>query len=272
MSQFVGAVLRAVAMIVIVAMPAVMLPGSHDSDYFAALACLAVGCLVMAEYTATYPGLIEFRDAPPYNRFRAITAFAVLFLLTVVGVHAQGAESTLAILLRAVGHSVGAALDFSFSPVRLMLLTVADGEARVAEVLTPMLGLAAVVGVAAVGLFAALMRATGWPLGRGRLNLWTNLPLFDPVAGEDVAERLRKSAAVNYSFAFLSPFLVPLGIEVGGEIVGTHSGADMQVMVWTVAIWVLAPVCFAMRAMALGKIVGMIEAQRRAAAPTATPA
>lgn len=270
MTQFVGASLRAFVMMVLVAMPALMLPGTGDTDYFAALACLAVGGLVMAEYTTTCPGLIEFRDAPPYNRIRALTALSVLFGLSVVGIEVQGGGSTLAVLLAALGHGVGGLLDFPFSPVRLMLLSASDSAGEMRWVLQCMLGLAFVIGAFAVICAAFAMRVMGWPLGRGRLNLWTNLPFFDPIAGDDVAERLRKSAAINYSFAFLSPFIVALGVEMSGDALALSTAADLQTMVWVVTVWVLAPVCLAMRAMALARIADMIEAQRRT--PAASPA
>ncbi len=54
-----------------------------------ALVALFAGVLTFVEYNSAYPGLVEFRDAPPFNRVRFLMLFSTVFLLTVI---ARGEE------------------------------------------------------------------------------------------------------------------------------------------------------------------------------------
>ena len=76
-SRLAGAALRAFLVMVLVATPSVILSGQGaDGREVVALMALFAGVLTFVEYNATYPGLVEFRDAPPFNRIR----FLMLFL------------------------------------------------------------------------------------------------------------------------------------------------------------------------------------------------
>ena len=73
MSHVAQSFLRGLLVAVFVLLPAILLPGiSQDVAQAATLIALISAAVVMAEYAA-YPGLIEFRDAKPYNRMRFAT-------------------------------------------------------------------------------------------------------------------------------------------------------------------------------------------------------
>ena len=84
-SRMTGAAVRAFLVMVLVATPSVILPGiGTDTKQMVALVALFAGALTFAEYNATYPSLVEFRDAPPFNRIRFLMLLAIVFTLSVV--------------------------------------------------------------------------------------------------------------------------------------------------------------------------------------------
>ena len=75
-SRLAGAALRAFFVILLIAAPSLILPGTTtDVSQIVTLVALFGAALTFFEYSSTYPGLVEFRDAPPFNRIR----FASLF-------------------------------------------------------------------------------------------------------------------------------------------------------------------------------------------------
>ena len=70
-SRLTGAVVRAFFVILLIAAPSVILPGTTaDVSQIVTLVALFGAGLTFFEYSSTYPGLVEFRDAPPFNRIR----------------------------------------------------------------------------------------------------------------------------------------------------------------------------------------------------------
>ena len=63
----------------------VILPGiGTDTKQIVALMAMFAGALVFMEYNAVYPSLVEFRDAPPFNRVRFLMLFGTVFCLTII--------------------------------------------------------------------------------------------------------------------------------------------------------------------------------------------
>ena len=119
-SRLLGAIIRAVLVVALIALPSVlMVEVSSDTKQLVTLAALLAGMLTFAEYNAIYPSLIEFRDAAPFNRLRygmILTSVAALSLVAGdVDLPPFVIENAAALGLR-----VGAAMDFPFSPVRLL--------------------------------------------------------------------------------------------------------------------------------------------------------
>ncbi|MDZ4096426.1 MAG: hypothetical protein U1D35_16125 [Paracoccaceae bacterium] len=248
---------------VLVATPSVLLPGTGiDGKQMVALVALFAGALTFVEYNATYPGLIEFRDAPPFNRVRFIVLFGTVFLLTVIAKSATD-PTTLTILVEAVGILIGQAMDFPYSPVRLATLMMADNapEAQVAAVRTAA-GMSYLISLIGLSFFVVLLKLNGWPNRSGAFNVWVNLPTFDPTTGGDVVARLERDARVNIALGFLLPFLIPAVVKIGADGFEPLMLTSPQTLIWTMTAWAFLPVSLFMRGIAMGKIADMIREKR----------
>ena len=81
-SQLPGATARAFLIVLLLLTPSLLLgeSSSQISDTILLLAMFGA-IFVFVEYAAIYPGLVEFRDAPPFNRVRfAMLFFSVLLI------------------------------------------------------------------------------------------------------------------------------------------------------------------------------------------------
>lgn len=261
-----SAVVRAFLVALLLLIPALLLPEiGSDSAQFALLAAMLAALLVFFEYNSAYPSYLEFRYAPPFNRLRFGALVLTVFGLTMAFRHAyQPSQLThiCASLTTIIGHS----LDFPYSPVRLVLLTVADsnaagmvGQTRVAA------GTAYFMSILLVFAFTLVVRMLNWPSRNGAFNVWINLPLFDPTTGGDVVARLQKDARVNVVLGFLLPFLVPALVKALGSYIDLGAMENPQTLIWTVSIWAFVPASMMMRGVALGRIAEMIAQKRRRA-------
>ena len=263
-SRLAGALLRAIFVMVLIATPSVLLPGTNsDGKQMVALVALFAGMLTFVEYNATYPGLIEFRDAPPFNRVRFMILFLTVFTLTVIAKSAVE-PTTLSTLLRALAVIVGQALDFPYSPVRLAKLMMADGasEAQTLAVLMAA-GVSYLISLIGLSFFVILLKLRGWPSNTGVFNVWVNLPTFDPTAGGDVVDRLERDARINLALGFLLPFLIPAVVKIGSSGFEPLSMTSPQTLIWTMTAWAFLPASLFMRGIAMGKIAGMIRDKRK---------
>jgi hypothetical protein len=262
-TRLAGALVRALMAGALVALPPLMLGGAGGATQIAALFAMLAVAFVGSEYLAAAPSVVEFRDAPPYNRIRfAALAAAVATMAAILG----GAEATILRLLAALGGRLGEALDLPASPVTLLMGLIAAGEdAEGAAALRACAAVAYAASLAMVGVFAILIRLGGWP-GREVFNVWVNLPQFDPFAGGDVVERLHRDAAVNLSLGISLPFLVPAAIGLVAPPAARLAGGDPVTLIWVVALWAFLPANLVMRGIALGRVASLIAAQRARAA------
>jgi len=258
-----GAVLRAVLMAALVAVPALMLPGSDDTGQIVMLMALLAGVLTFLEYRAAWPIVVEFRDAPPFNRIRFVALFVTVAALALIF---RGGDdpSTLTRLLAFLGTRVSHLLDFPYSPVRLVVISLSDmvgpetlEQARVAA------GLSYLISLLMLTALALAMWLKGWPLTRDGFNVWVNLPVFDPAAGGDLVRRLDRDAQVNLILGFLLPFLIPATVRLVADVVSFTHLASPQAMIWVVAAWAFLPASLLMRGMALMRLSHLIAAQRQ---------
>ncbi len=265
-SRLAATLVRAFLVILLIAMPSLMLPGvSPDSAQIVALVALFAAVLVIIEYASAYPGLIEFRDAPPFNRVRFASLFITVLLLTLV---TQGVyePSTLSSFVTAVGALIGHAIDFPYSPVRLVVLMLPENTSieHITLVRTAA-GISYLVSLLTLAAFLIILRIQGWPSRNGSFNVWVNLPTFDPTAGGDVVERLERDARFNIALGFLLPFLTPAVIKAAASSFGAMSLENPQTLIWTVAAWAFLPASLFMRGIAMGRIASMIQQKRREA-------
>ncbi|SIT09268.1 hypothetical protein SAMN05421774_105209 [Gemmobacter megaterium] len=262
-----GAVVRAVLVMLMVAIPSLLLPEvAADTKQMVALVALFLGVLTLVEYAATYPSLIEFRDAPPFNRIRFLAIFLTVLVLSLIA-KGQTEPTKVSLILEILGGMIGRAIDFPFSPVRLVLLAVSEdvGTAQLVLVRTAA-GLSYLVSLAMLTIFVLCLRSGNWPARGSSFNVWVNLPTFDPTAGGDVIYRLERDARVNIALGFLLPFLVPAVVKAATSGIAPVTLSNPQVLIWTMAAWSFLPASLFMRGIAMGRLADMIRVQRRAAA------
>ena len=263
-ARFLGTLLRAILVIILIALPALLLPGtSPDTTQIVALVALFAAALVLFEYSSDYPGLVEFRDAPPFNRIRFGSLLLTVLLLTLMtrGIYAP---SSLTSLIEAVGGLVGHAIDFPYSPVRLVVLMLpSDSGIEHITLVRSAAGISYLVSILTLCLFLVVVRLQEWPGRSGSFNVWVNLPTFDPTAGGDVVERLERDARFNIALGFLLPFVTPAVIKAAASTFGSMSLENPQTLIWTVAAWAFLPGSLFMRGIAMARIARMIEDKRR---------
>ncbi|OHC53731.1 MAG: hypothetical protein A3D16_02090 [Rhodobacterales bacterium RIFCSPHIGHO2_02_FULL_62_130] len=264
-SRLSGAIVRALLVMVLIATPSVLLADiTADAKQMVALVALFVGMLTFVEYNGTYPSLIEFRDAPPFNRVRFLMLFGTVFCLSVIE-RGRVAPSTLTDLVEAVGLLIGQSMDFPYSPVRLATLMVSDDAsgAEMSAVRTAA-GMAYLISLMSLGIFVVMLKIGRWP-GRGRVfNVWINLPTFNPSAGADVVQRLNRDARVNIALGFLLPFLTPAVVKIALAGFEPLALASPQTLIWTMTAWAFLPASLFMRGIAMGRVADMIRQTRAA--------
>ena len=259
-----GALVRAILVVLLIVMPYALLPrAADDSTQIVTLVAIFGALFTIVEYSANSPSLVEFRDAPPFNRVRFSALFATVLCLSVIF---RGVESpsTWTAYFQLSGSQIGEAIDFPYSPVRLMVLMMPpDTDPQVINRLRDAAGLSYLVSVFSVIWFIVLLWLYRWPRGTGSFNVWINLPTFDPTAGGDVVKRLQRDSRVNIILGFLLPFLVPAVVKMIASFGSPINLDDPQTLIWTVSAWAFLPASILMRGVALGRVAQMIVMQRR---------
>lgn len=263
LSKLLGALLRATLVVMVVVTPSLLLPGTtEEGAQMVTLVGLALGVFVAVEYSAVYPALIEFRDAPPFNRVRILSLLVMLFVLSLVAGGA-GSNSSLLLVLNALGLLLGQALEFPFSPLTVALSHLPPEAPPVPALqVKAMAGLAVFITLFALVIFSMLLRLHQWPNRAQAFNVWINLPTFDPTTGGDVVPRLVRDSRVNIILGITTAFILPVvGLTAAGHI-GLQVLASPHAMVWGVALWMFLPLSMFMRGLAMARIADMIRERR----------
>ncbi|MCX7889762.1 MAG: hypothetical protein N2422_08565 [Rhodobacteraceae bacterium] len=263
-SQLTGAFVRAILVMVLIATPSLMLPGvSHDTTQIVALVALFAAALTFFEYASAYPGLVEFRDAPPFNRLRFLSLFATVLILSAI-VRGQTDPTTLTQFIEVLGNKLGEAIDVPYSPVRLVVLMLPpDMSLEHLILVRTAAGISYLLSLLTLVMFVGVMRFIGWPARMGSFNVWVNLPTFDPTTGGDVVERLQRDARFNIALGFLLPFLIPAAVKLASLAFEPVTLESPQTLIWTMAAWAFLPASLFMRGIAMHRIAGMIAEKRR---------
>lgn len=252
--------------ILLIATPSIGLAGtSTDTSQIVALVCLVAGIFVFVEYKAVSPSLIEFRDAPPFNRVRFLGLFATVFALTFI---AKGAADPthLTVLFSSVGGNLAEVMDFPYSPVRLVVLMLpAEASGSLVDQVRTAAGLSYLVSLLSLAVFVIALRLNNWPNQRGGFNVWVNLPTFDPTAGGDTVERMERDGQLNLILGFLLPFLIPAIVKLASDVLNPISLQDTHTLIWTMTAWAFIPASLIMRGIAMLRVAQMIAAQRERA-------
>lgn len=263
-SRVSGALIRAFLVILLVVAPTFVLPQSNsDAGQMVALAAIFVGLLTFAEYQAVYPSLVEFRDAAPFNRLRFFMLCTTVFLVTVSELSLHDSRSFYD-LVHAIGSLIGGSMDFPYSPVRLAVLTLAEGGPEGQhERLRSAMGLAYFASLIWLAIFVLLLRFGGWPLRGKQFNVWVNLPMFDPSTATDVVARLDRDGRINVALGFLLPFVTPLIITLGFQGLNPTTLTTPHSVIWTITAWSFLPASLFLRGLALIRIADLLRDMRR---------
>ena len=263
-ARITGAAARGILVALLLATPALLLPNiAKDSSQVVMLMAMLAGFLTFAEYNSKSPNIVEFRDAAPFNRLRFVALFTTVFMLSLI---TKGKTDPTAVTnaLTSIGLIVGNAIDFPYSPVRLVVLMLPNtSENDVVSAVRTSAGLSYLISLIAMTAFLILVRVLNWPSRKGAFNVWINLPLFDPTAGGDVLVRLRRDARFNIAFGFLLPFFIPAVVKMAADLIHPITLENPQTLIWTMSAWAFLPASMIMRGIAMGKIADMIGEKRR---------
>lgn len=259
-----GAFVRGLLVALMVATPALILPDvPGDTTDIVALIALFAAALTTIEYASNYPSLVEFRDAPPFNRIRFLSLFLTIFLIAIVcrgGVH----PTAFTAFVQAVGTLIGQVIDFPYSPVRLVVLMLPENsDPAQVDLVRTAAGISYLISLMSLATFVAIMRLTNWPSSPFGFNVWVNLPTFDPTAGADVVARLNRDARINLALGFLLPFMIPAAMKAGTMLFSPVSFSSQHTLIWTMAAWAFLPASLFMRGIAMGRVADMIAERRR---------
>ncbi len=250
----------------LVATPSLLLPATAaDTAQIVVVLAILASFMTFIEYYGRYPSIIEFRFAPPFNRLKFLgLALTVLFLSLIC--RGKTDPSQLTAWLTHLGDGLGHAIDFPYSPVRLVVLMMpADADAELVASVRTAAGISYMVSLLMMFVFLTLVRLFGWPVRNGAFNVWVNLPLFDPTGGGDVLNRLKRDAGLNIVLGSLLPFLIPATVKMASDMVDPISIANPQTLIWTMTAWAFLPASMLMRGIAMSRIADMIEEKRRRA-------
>lgn len=258
--------MRGLMIALLIATPSLLLRGvAPDQSQIVVLMALTAAFLTFVEYNSNAPSIVEFRDAPPFNRIRFIALFATVFLLTLIA-KGKSDPTTLTHALTSLGTIIGNSIDFPYSPVRLIVLMLpADINPTVIDDVRTAAGMAYLISLITLALFVVLVRLWGWPVRNRAFNVWINLPLFDPTTGGDVLYRLQRDARVNVALGFLLPFIIPAVVKATSDLLDPITLENPQTLIWMISAWAFLPASMIMRGVAMARIASMIEDKRRRA-------
>ncbi len=268
--QWTGAVIRALLIAFLVALPSLLLSISPEDDpQLVLIVAILAAILIFSEYAAHSPSLIAFRDAPPYNRLRFGAVFLAVFILSVAFRHNQSA-STMTEIANSIAVILGNLTDFPYSPVRLVVLILPqDAPPYLVDAVRLAAGVCYTISILLVAIFALLVYVFNWPSRHGAFNIWINLPMFEATSGGDVVMRLKIHARFNVTLGFILPFLIPgILLILSGKLDFKSLGAP-QSLIWMMCIWAFVAASMMMRGIAMAKVATMIEQKRRSVYGTA---
>lgn len=256
--------LRAICVAILVALPSLLLPTvPADTAQIVVVIALLAALLTFMEYYGRYPSIVEFRFAPPFNRLKFVALVISVVVISLI-MRGKTDPNGLTVALTQLGEGLGRALDFPYSPVRLVILMLPpDAEAGLVADVRTAAGVSYMVSLAMMLVFVTITRLFNWPMRKASFNVWVNLPLFDPTRGGDVVDRLKRDAGVNVVLGALLPFIIPTAVKAASDVIDPISVAHPQTLIWTTTAWAFLPASMLIRGIALSRVAELIEAKRR---------
>lgn len=259
--RLIGAIFRAFLVVVVAAIPSLLLPSaSQGAVEFALIIGGIIGIFTFFEYGSTAPGFVDFRYAPPYNRFRAFTIATQVIAVTLVCRAVELGLSEAAIVDWA--RQAAQMLDFKFSPVSMgidAILTDSRFSDTSAILLVYSISASFVIGIGLTAIFALILWVFPWPKDRENFNLWANLPTFQPKDGSNIPRRLRRDAYFNIILGAALIYALPLLPTFGIDWLTVDIFENSQAMVWAATLWVFIATSLIARAFAMLKIARILS-------------
>lgn len=164
LARLTSALVRGCLVAVMILVPSLLVPSvARDTSEIVILVAFFAAVLTTIEYASSYPSIVEFRDAPPFNRIRYISLLISLLLISVV-CRGEMQPSAFTNFVQAVGALIGQVIDFPMSPVRLMLLMLPEDTGPQDVALMRMAaGLAYLISLVSLAVFVIVLRFAGWP-------------------------------------------------------------------------------------------------------------
>ena len=264
LSRLASASARGFLVAIMVMMPALMLPTvASDTAEIIALVAIFAAVLTTIEYSSSYPSIIEFRDAPPFNRVRFLSLFITVILIATM-CRGEVIANNLSIFVMAVGALIANVLDFPFSPVRMMSFLLPENVSpHQLLLIRASTALSMLIALLSLAFFVIMLSSTKWPKGLKGFNVWVNLPTFDPSAGADVVERLNRDALVNVGLGLIMLYFVPVTFWGASVVFKPIDVTSHHTMIWVVAAWAFLPASLFMRGIAMRRVAEMIAERRR---------
>jgi hypothetical protein len=256
-----GAIFRALWVVVVAAIPSLLLPSaSQGAVEFALIIGAIIGMFTFFEYGSTTPGFVDFRYAPPYNRFRAFTiAMQVVTITLVCRAVELGLSDSVLVDWAQQGAQM---LDFKYSPVSMAIDSILSDSRfsdTTAILLVYSITTSFVVGVGMTLLFSLILWVFGWPRDRENFNLWANLPTFQPSDGTSIHKRLRRDAYFNIILGVALIYALPFIPTYGFDWLTVDIFENNQAMVWAATLWVFIATSLIARASAMLKIARILK-------------
>lgn len=263
LKRLLGAIVRAMLVLVVVAAPAFLLPNvSQAAQEISLIIGGIAGAFTLFEYASTHPGLVDFRFAPPYNRIRFVT-FAVQVIALVFLCRATGGADAFSPDILAYADQAVSVMNLPLSPVRVAVEMIGEGSS---DAFRTLLARAAAVSflVAFVSFvfFAVTLWVFRWPVGRDNFNLWVNLPTFEPSSGRDVERRLFRDGTANLLIGVALPFVIPVVASRSGGWFDPSVLENYQPLIWGAALWAFLPASLIIRGAALIKVGWLVKRSR----------
>ena len=261
--RLLGAIIRAMLMVVVIASPAFLLPSvSVASQEITLIIAGIAAAFTIFEYASTHPGLIDFRFAPPYNRIRFVALACQILSLIFLCRALDGLDNFGPTVIRMADAAV-ALLTFPLSPVDVAAEMIAVGEGPEFTVLIQRAAaLSFFVTFASLGFFGVILWLFRWPVGRRDFNLWINLPTFEPGYGRDVERRLHRDGVINILVGVAFLYLLPVLLSRAGGWFDPSVLNNYQPLVWGVTLWAFFAGSLIIRGAAILKVSWLVRRTR----------
>ncbi len=252
MIRFVGALVRALILAVIIAAPSFILPDIPNvARELSMIIAGIIAAFALFEYASKSPGFVDFRFAPPYNRFRVgILAGLAIGLSLLVRASLTGNADILTLADWSITYAIT-----PNSPVDFALAKTAAFETASSELLlTRVFSAAFVISVGLTALMSLLLWVFKWPFGRTTFNLWANLPTFAPAEVSLTGRRLRRDGWLNVLLSIALFYIIPFSFPLVQDKLGPDLFGNSHSLVWVATVWAFLPALMFIRGISLIKI------------------